>query len=61
MAGRLLTAHSLPAPPLALLQPVPTGSLQSLSGPLPCYPLRKESFLWVPSPRPEARLFHRWA
>lgn len=35
-------------------QPAPTGSPRSASGPLPCHPVRKEAFLWVPSPRLEA-------
>lgn len=35
-------------------QPVPTGSPQSASGPLPCHPMRKEAFLWVPTSRLEA-------
>lgn len=39
--------------PSSSLSPLdPFGLIQE---PLPCYPLRKEVFLWVPTPRPEAR------
>lgn len=38
--------------PSSRLSPLdPFGLIQD---PLPCYPLRKEVFLWVPTPRPEA-------